>query len=106
MYPVDIYLVIIAIDGLLSIFAVFAKGSDYYKDIAALAFASFLSVYLAMASVSGTAMGSDGTPIMDDGLMWLFIIIATIQGIFLLLELVEAYEEHVAGKNEKEHLIS
>ena len=106
MYPIDIYLMFVAIDGLLCIFSVFAKGSDYYKDIAALAFATFLSVYLGLVSVSGTATDMLGIPIQDDGLMWLWYIIAVIQGVFLLMELVEAYEEHIAGKQDRGNLIS
>jgi hypothetical protein len=98
MYPIEIFLMVVAIDGLLSAYATISKGTDYYKDVVALGFACFLSVYLALVSIAGTAIDCAGNPIMDDGLMWIFIIIAVIQGIFVMMELIEAYEEHLHNK--------
>ena len=145
MYTIEVFLAILAIDGILTLYAVLAKGSDYYKDIAAIIFAGFLSCYLALVCVSGTVVYyndnvSDvlaiqtnetfppGThpdvevdvvfntthydyayapnPVMqDDGLMWIFLIIAVIQGYFALLMGIEAYNDYVAGKVERENLI-
>jgi hypothetical protein len=114
MYPIEIFLAILVIDGVLSIYSIMDKGSGSYREmlgfsnivnIIALGFATFLSVYLALVSVSGTA-SLNGIPVMDDGLMWIFIVIAVIQGVFVLMELLEAYAEHLAGKEEKGNLIS
>ena len=143
MYTIEVFLAILAIDGILTLYAVLAKGSDYYKDIAAIIFAGFLSCYLALVCVSGTvvyyndnvsdvltlqtnetfamdpSVGVDTDSntthsrytyapnhvMQDDGLMWIFIIIATIQGYFALLMGIEAYNEYVAGKADRENLI-
>ena len=114
MYPIEIYLMVAAIDGVLTIFSMLEKGTGYYEDLfgvsnivnmVALGVADFLSIYLALVSVSGTA-SLNGVPIMDDGLMWIWMILAVIQGIFILLEIMEAYVEHLHGKEEAGSLIS
>jgi glucan phosphoethanolaminetransferase (alkaline phosphatase superfamily) len=142
MYPVWIYLMIIVIDGALTFLSLVKVGAGSYRDmlgfsnitsIVVLGLATFLSVYLALASVSGTTyayassnnftyainttgnttnvtmVGNPGvatSPIMDDGLMWIWYLIAVIQAIFVLLEILEAYAEHLAGKEERGNLIS
>lgn len=145
MYTIEVFLAILAIDGILTLYAVMAKGSDYYKDIAAIIFAGFLSCYLALVCVSGTVVYYENTvtdvlaihtnetlpagthplsvsvtdfntthydytyapnPVMQDGgLMWIFLIIGTIQGYFALLMGLEAYNDYVAGKADRENLI-
>ena len=142
MYTIEVFLAILAIDGILTLYAVLAKGSDYYKDIAAIIFAGFLSCYLALVCVSGTVVYYNDSPLsvrtlytnasyppgevkydleynqtvsnytyrpnhvmQDDGLMWIFLIIATIQGYFALLMSIEAYNDYVAGKADRENLI-
>lgn len=144
MYTIEVFLAILAIDGILTLYAVVAKGSDYYKDIAAIIFAGFLSCYLALVCVSGTVVyyndnvsdvfvtntnmtyppgeavrydleynnsryaytyAAPNRVMQDDGLMWIFIIIAVIQGYFALLMGIEAYNDYVAGKADRENLI-
>jgi len=142
MYPIWIYILIVVIDCILTLVSLIHLGNESYRDmlgfsnvvsIVALGFAGFLSVYLALVSVSGTAyvyaesnnftyvinttgnttnttmVGTPGVamqPIMDDGLMWIWYIIAAIQGIFVMLEILEAYAEHIAGKEDRGNLIS
>jgi hypothetical protein len=114
MYPIEIYLMIAVIDGGLSLFSLLEKGMGDYQDlfgisnivnIVALIIADFLSVYLALVSVSGTAT-LNGIPMQDGGLMWIWMIIAVVQGVFILLELMEAYVEHLNGQEESGSLIS
>jgi hypothetical protein len=119
MYSLGIFLFIAFIDVALTLYAILKKGADYYKDLIALAAATFITVYLAIAAVSGTVILSSShvqtiatvgdtstvvyapaTVIQDDGLMWIGIIIAVIQGIFLLLEIVETVEDYYAQKAE------
>ena len=124
MYPLGVYLFIGVIDAAVTIYSISSKGTQYYKDLIALGIATFLTVYLAIAAVSGTVIISDGhaitsfddglgntttaytTPVVmqDDGLMWIGIIVAAIQGLFLLFEIVETVEDYYAQK--AENLIS
>ena len=123
MYSLGIYLCIAFIDIVLTIYAVMKKNSDYYKDLIALGAATFITLYLAIAAVSGTVILSAShvqtiatigdtstvvyappTVIQDDGLMWIGIIVAVIQGLFLLFEIVETVEDYYAQK--AENLIS
>jgi hypothetical protein len=95
------------------------KNSDYYKDLIALGAATFITLYLAIAAVSGTVILSSShvqtiatvgdtstvvyapaTVIQDDGLMWIGVIIAVIQGLFLMFEIVETVEDYYAQKAE------
>ena len=109
MFPIEIYLAIIVLNGLLTLYGVISVGVDYWKNIVALFFAGFLSVYLALVSVAGSAYvyaanqtASVSTlPIQDDGLMWIFYMFATAQFIYLFVEGVEAYELYIHKKNEK-----
>ena len=115
MYPIEIFQAILVIDGLLTVYGILSKGADYWKNIVALGFATFLSVYLATVSISGTAFVYSAITnstslatqaISDDGLMWIFYIIATIQGIYTLVEGAEAYELYIARKEDRDTLIS
>ena len=56
MYSLGIYLCIAFIDIVLTIYAVMKKNSDYYKDLIALGAATFITLYLAIAAVSGTVI--------------------------------------------------
>ena len=123
MYSLGIYLCIAFIDIVLTVYAMWKKGADYYKDLIALGAAVFITLYLAMAAVSGTVIltsshvqtiatvGDTSTVVyappvvmQDDGLMWIGIIVATIQGFFLAFEIVETVEDYYAQK--AENLIS
>lgn len=131
MYPIEIFLAILVIDGLLCVYAVVDNGAKYYKNIIAWGLACFLSIYLAIVSVAGTVsiqtmqiknmtvqnltanssavvntVYTYNPPVVmqDDGLMWIFYILAGIQGFLILLAILEAYEEHLNGKD-KENLI-
>src|SRR5512138_1485503 len=102
MYTTDIYLFIGVVDILLTIYAVLAKGTDYYKELIALFIAGILSVYLGVAATTGTVILSDSNGYLNDaGLMWVGIIIAATQGFFLLMEFLE---ERQARKEEKMQL--
>jgi hypothetical protein len=112
MFPIEIYLAIILIDGLLTVYGVVSVGVDYWKNIVALFFAGFLSVYIAMVSVAGSAyvyatnqtISVSTLPIQDDGLMWIFYMFATAQGIYLFVEGVEAYELYIHKRKERQLL--
>jgi hypothetical protein len=105
MYSVGIFLFIAVIDIFMTWYAVVEKGADYYKDLVALFIASFLSMYLAICTVSGTVMMTSAPTFLDDaGLMWIGIIVAAAQGVFLLVEIVEAVQDYREQK--KERLIS
>jgi hypothetical protein len=120
MYSLGIYLCIAFIDIVLTVYAVLKKNADYYKDLIALGAAAFITVYLALAATSGTVIltsshvqtiatvGDTSTvvyapPIVmqDDGLMWIGFVIAAIQGIFLLFEIVETVEDYYAQKADR-----
>jgi hypothetical protein len=121
MYPIAIYLAVGLIDIGFTIYGVLGRGADYYKDLIALGVATFITVYLALAATSGTVIVSDGhvmissedglgnttttysdpSIMQDDGLMWIGFVIAAIQGIFLLFEIVETVEDYYAQKAER-----
>jgi hypothetical protein len=98
MYSLALYLFLALIDINLTWYAVFEKGSDYYKDLIALGIATFISVYMAVAASSGTVMLSSTTYLSDAGLMWIGIIIAVAQGFILLLEIIETIQDYYAQK--------
>jgi hypothetical protein len=105
MYPLELFLGVMAIDGAVTLYALMHHGADYYKDIGAWVFAVFLSGYLALGAVSGTAYiystsSLTTLAIQDDGLMWIFILIMFAQIILGALELLEAYEEHQTNKTD------
>lgn len=95
MYPVGIFLFVAVIDMFLTWYGVVEKGADYYKDIIALSFATFITLYLALASVSGTVLlTSAPTYLQDNGLMWLGILVAFAQGVITLFEIMEAVQDY------------
>lgn len=99
MYSVGIFLFVAVIDIFMTWYGVVEKGADYYKDLVALFIATFLSLYLAICSVSGTVMLTDApTYLQDDGLMWIGILIAMAQAVFLLVEIVEAVQDYKEQK--------
>jgi arginine exporter protein ArgO len=102
MYSVGVFLFIAVIDVFMTWYGVVEKGSDYYKDLIALFLATFLSLYLAICSVSGTVLlTSAPTYLQDDGLMWIGILIAVAQGFVLLLEIVEAVQDYKEQKKSR-----
>jgi hypothetical protein len=105
MFPIEIYITIIAIDGLLTLYAVSVRNTDeWWINTVAYIMSAFFSVYLALVSVSGSAVQS-GVPLEDAGLMWIFIIVAVIQGILAVVDLLGAHEDYVDEKHEKERMI-
>ena len=101
MYPSGIFLFIAVIDMFMTWYGVVEKGADYYKDLIALGVATFLTVYLSLASVSGTVMITTSSFMQDDGLMWIGFIIATAQGLFTLMEILEAVQDYRTQKRER-----
>lgn len=101
MYPVGVFLFIAVIDMFLTWYGVVEKGADYYKDIAALVIATFLTAYLAIVSVSGTVMLTSTTYLNDAGLMWIGFIVAATQAYITLMEYLEAREERETEKRER-----
>lgn len=101
MYPVGVFLFIAVIDMFMTWYGVVEKGADYYKDIAALIIATFMTVYLSLASVSGTVMLTSVTYLNDPGLMWMGFIIAAAQGYFTLMEYLEAREDREKEKRDR-----
>jgi hypothetical protein len=106
MFPIEIYIAILVIDGLLTLYGVIFTGTEYWKNIVSLALATFFTVYIALISISGTVTYYDGSLIQDDGLMWIFFIIAAIQGIYTLIESAESYELYILKKEDKKNLIT
>jgi len=95
MYPVGIFLFIAVIDMFLTWYGVVENGADYYKDLVAVSIATFLSVYLAVASVSGTVLlTSEPSYLLDNGLMWIGILIATAQGYITVMAIMEAIQDY------------
>ena len=129
MYTIEIFLAILAIDGIVSAYALIDKGAAFYKDIAAWVVSCVLSVYLANVAVSGTVqyftmqiqnitvqnltenvtntIYTYHNPylLQDDGLMWIFYILAICQAILGALAILDAVENHLANKSDKENLI-
>lgn len=102
MYPVGIFLFIAVIDMFLTWYGVVENGADYYKDLIAVSIATFLSVYLAIASVSGTVLlTSLPSYLQDDGLMWIGILVAAAQGYITLMAIMEAIQDYRDQKREK-----
>jgi arginine exporter protein ArgO len=95
MYPVGVFLFIAVIDMFLTWYGVVENGADYYKDIIAMSIATFLSVYLAVASVSGTVLlTSSPTYLQDNGLMWIGILVAVAQGYITVMAIMEAVQDY------------
>jgi arginine exporter protein ArgO len=102
MYPVGVFLFVAVIDMFLTWYGVVENGADYYKDLIAVSIATFLSVYLAVASVSGTVLLTSAPSYLQDaGLMWLGIIVATAQGYITVMAIMEAVEDYRDQKREK-----
>lgn len=101
MYPVGIFLFMAVIDMFLTWYGVVEKGTDYYKDLAAMIIATVMTVYLALASVSGTVQLTSTTYLNDAGLMWFGFIIATAQAYITLMEYIEAREERAQEKRDR-----
>ena len=101
MYSLGLYIMLAIIDINLTWFAVADKGSEYWKDLVAWMIATLLTAVMAQAAVSGTVILSDGTYLNDPGLMWLGYLIATCQGIYFLVELIEAAQVYKDEKRKR-----
>ena len=122
MYTQAIWIFIGIMDAAIFLYGLSDAGREYWKKEAALVFATFLSIYLASAAVSGTIVTEPvsqsltivnntttmafATPIavQDDGLMWLCILCAFGQGIYTVNACIEAVEEYYAERDRKRQL--
>ena len=101
MYSVDIYLFIAILDLVLTLYAVGNKNADYYKDLFAMGLATFLTVYLSYAAAAGVVLLDGTTRLQDGGLMWIGYLIAFIQGVFLLLEILETIQDYLGQTRQR-----
>lgn len=102
MYPIEIYFLVAIVDILLTLYAETMSGLvDFWKDITAQLIATFLTFYLASVSISGTVTYNGTALLQDDGLMWILIIAGVVQSIYMLISIIEAYEEYKSGKEER-----
>ena len=118
MYPLEIYIVMIVINIALFLYMIYDLKNLKYGNIISGGLASFIAMYLALVSVSGTievgtrvamfnTTDANYTTItylapdlmQDDGLMWFWIIIAVIQTIITVYLTLEAHDEWQLSKN-------
>lgn len=101
MYTAGIFLFLAVVDMFLTWYGVVEKGSDYYKDLVSLVIATLITVYLSLASVSGTVILTTSMSLNDMGLMWLGFLIAAAQVYITLMEYLEAREERANEKRDR-----
>ena len=101
MFPVGVYLFLAFIDINLMWYAMFEKGADYYKDLMALAIATTMTFYMAVAAVSGSVQLSTSTVMHDPALMWIGIIIGVAQAFILVIEIIETVQDYYAQRMQR-----
>jgi len=112
MYPLELFILVAVVDIIITVYAIVMRGPNYFKVMGAWILATFITVYLALSIISGSAFIYSSTTlqtsvVQDDGLMWILIIIAVAQALLGLMEIIESYEEYQMNKSDTtEHLIT